>query len=106
MKDLIRKVLNEEVNDILYNEIMLYISDMINYETPDYIDSFIIIWDKTQDEVAIEYDKYDGRLYISKNYMNRVQNYIPLNKKIIGDIIKYCFEKKFNINVSFISIEK
>jgi hypothetical protein len=34
--------------------------------------------------------------------MNRLQNLIPLDKEIIHDIVKDCFEKRFDVEVSFV----
>jgi hypothetical protein len=108
MRNLIKRILSEESKRMsLYDYIARYVNDTLDENKPFYLDHFIIIWDNTnigdyEDDTLIEYDKSDGRLWFSKNYMNRLQNLIPLDKEIIHDIVKDCFEKRFDVEVSFV----
>jgi len=111
MRSLIKRILSEESKRMaLYDYIAEYVNDTFDGGKPTIMDSFIIVWDYTDygdDEYVeqphlIEFDWFDGRLWISKDYMNRLQNLIPLDKEIIHDIVKDCFEKKFDVEVSFV----
>ena len=108
MRNLIKRILSEESKRMaLYDYIAEYVNDTFDGGKPTYLESYIIIWDNTnigdyEDDTLIEYDKSDGRLWFSKNYMNRLQNLIPLDKEIIHDIVKDCFEKRFDVEVSFV----
>ena len=108
MRNLIKRILSEESKRMsLYDYIARYVNDTLDENKPSYLDSYIIIWDNTnigdyEDDTLIEYDKSDGRLWFSKNYMYRLQSLIPLDKENIHDIVKDCFEKKFDVEVSFV----
>ena len=103
-------ITEEQHKQILYDYIAEYVNDTFDGGKPTYLESYIIIWDYTyygddaDDEQPhlIEYDDYDGRLWISKDYMKRLQNLIPLDKEIIHDIVKDCFEKRFDVEVPFV----
>ena len=108
MRNLIKRILSEESKRMsLYDYIARYVNDTLDENKPFYLDHFIIIWDNTnigdyEDDTLIEYDKSDGRLWFSKNYMYRLQSLIPLDKEVMHDIVKDCFEKKFDVEVSFV----
>ena len=111
MRSLIKRILSEESKRMaLYDYIAEYVNDTFDGGKPTYLESYIIIWDYTyygddaddEQPQLLEYDEFDGRLWISKNYMNRLQNLIPLDKEIIHDIVKDCFEKRFDVKVSFV----
>ena len=94
-------------NELLYSYIEEYVNDTLDENHPSFLDPYIIIWDKYNvgdyaDDTLIEYDKSDGRLWLSKNYMYHLQSVIPLDKEIIHNIAKECFEKKFDVEVSFV----
>ena len=103
-------ITEEQHKQILYDYIAEYVNDTFDGGKPTIIDSYIIIWDYTyygddeddEQPQLLEYDNYDGRLWISKDYMKRLQNLIPLDKEIIHDIVKDCFEKRFDVEVSFV----
>jgi hypothetical protein len=108
MRSLIKRILSEESKRMsLYDYIARYVNDTLDEKKPSYFDPFINIWDNTnigdyEDDTLIEYDKSDGRLWFSKNYMYRLQSLIPLDKEVIHKIVKDCFEKKFDVEVSFV----
>jgi hypothetical protein len=100
-------ITEEQHKQILYDYIAEYVNDTFDGGKPTIIDSYIIIWDYTyygddEQPQLLEYDNFDGRLWISKDYMKRLQNLIPLDKEIIHDIVKDCFEKRFDVEVSFV----
>jgi hypothetical protein len=92
---------------ILYDYITEYVNDTLDDSKPARFDSFIVIYDVNnvgdiEDDILIEYDNFDGRLWFSKNYMYRLQSVIPLDDEILKDIVKFCFEKRFGVEVSFV----
>jgi hypothetical protein len=104
-------ITEEQHKQILYDYIAEYVNDTFDGGKPTYLESYIIIWDYTyygdddeddEQPQLLEYDKFDGRLWISKDYMKRLQRLIPLDKEIIHDIVKDCFEKRFGVEVSFV----
>jgi hypothetical protein len=86
------------------------VDDTLDENEPSYVDSYIVIWDKTvdgdiDDVTAIEYDKSDGRLWISKKYLNNLESWFPIKKEKVLDMIKNSFENKFNVDVKYIKAE-
>jgi len=97
-----KKLLNDFIKSL--------VDDTLDENEPSYLDSYIVFWDKTvdgdiDDTTAIEYDKSDGRLFISKKYINDLTSLFPLRKKELSEIIKDYFEKKFDVNVKYIAIQ-
>lgn len=100
-------ITEEQHKQILYDYIAEYVNYTLDENEPYRFDSFIVIYDfnnvgDIEDDILIEYDNSDGRLWFSKNYMYRLQSFIPLDKEVIHDIVKDCFEKKFDVEVSFV----
>jgi DNA-directed RNA polymerase subunit E'/Rpb7 len=100
-------ITEEQHKQILYDYIAEYVNDTLEESNPARFESFIVIYDVNnvgdiEDDILIEYDNFDGRLWFSKNYMYRLQSLIPLDKEIIHDIVKDCFEKRFDVEVSFV----
>jgi hypothetical protein len=111
MRHLIKRILSEESKrNSLHDYIARYVNDTFNEGKPTYVDSYIIIWDYSnygddaddEQPQLFEYDNYDGRLWVSENYMNRLKNIIPLSTKEMYDIFKHSFEKRFGVEVSFV----
>ena len=121
MKNLIRKILLQETDrdKILKDEVTEYIDFILTKHEFDeiFLDGTIIIWDSEPynvDEILIEFkdvnlhapdmvdgkyvqypDEYRGDLWISEYIIDRVHNYIPLDKEEIVKIIIKCFEREF-----------
>ena len=93
-------------NELLYSHIKEYVNDTLDENEKSFREPYIIIWNDNvgdyEDDTLIEYDYSDGRLWISKNYMYRLQNLIPLDKYTMDIIVRDCFEEKFNVKVSFV----
>jgi hypothetical protein len=123
MEKLIRKVLLQETNrdKLLKDEVTEYVYSLLtkhNYE--DAVgDGYIIIWEGIlydKDEILIEFtdvnlhspnmidgeyvqypDEFRGDLWISERVIDKVHNYIPLDKEEIVKIIIECFEYEFRM---------
>jgi hypothetical protein len=97
-----KKLLNDFIKSL--------VDDTLDENEPSYLDSYIVFWDKTvdgdiDDATAIEYDKSDGRLWISKKYLNNLESWFPIKKEKVLDMIKNSFENKFNVDVKYIKAE-
>ena len=87
-----------------------YVNDVLKDSDFRYFDSYIILWDNSvvshnEDGTLIEYDSYDGRLWISKKMQYRLLSFIPIDKKILKDIISNCFENLFKVKIKYIRTE-
>jgi hypothetical protein len=104
-------IITESQKKKLMNDFMKsLVDDTLDENEPSYVDSYIVIWDKTvdggiDDATAIEYDKSDGRLWISKKYLNNLESWFPIKKEKVLDMIKNSFENKFNVDVKYIKAE-
>ena len=123
MKELIRKILLQETDrdKILKDEVTEYIDFILTkHEFDDiFLDGTIIIWDSEPynvDEILIEFkdvtmdmpdmvdgkyvdfpDEFRGDLWISEKLIDKVYNYIPLDKEEIVKIIIRRFEHEFRM---------
>ena len=123
MKELIRKILLQETDrdKILKDGVTEYIDFILTkHEIDDiFLDGTIIIWDSepyNMDEILIEFkdvtmdmpdmvdgkyvdfpDEFRGDLWISEKLINKVHNYIPLDKEEIVKIIIRRFEHEFRM---------
>lgn len=73
------------------------------------IDSFIIVHSEDEnnvdyDNVMLEYDKFDGRLYIYKEFLNNFSTLFPFGVDNLREFIKVWFESKFHVQVKFTSV--
>jgi hypothetical protein len=80
-----------------------YINDFYNHASVSEFDSFILIYyNETgdDDEVAMEYDSDDGRLYIDNNFTLFFQHYFT-NKDDVNPFIKDWFENVFGVKIKY-----
>jgi hypothetical protein len=68
-------------------------------------DNFIIIWSRPQfeyddDDVLMEFDSWDGRLYIDKKFRNFINSTFG-NTLNADDVIAEWFEKKFDVKIKY-----
>ena len=113
--------LKPDNNKILKDEVEEYVYSLLTkYDYDDIVgDGYIIIWDGIvydKDEILIEFtdvhfespdmvggkyvqypDEYRGDLWISERVIDKVHNYIPLDKEEIVEIIIKCFEYEFRM---------
>ena len=123
MKNLIRKILLQETDrdKILKDGVTEHIDFILTkHEIDDtFLDGTIIIWDSepyNMDEILIEFkdvtmdmpdmvdgkyvdfpDEFRGDLWISEKLIDKVHNYIPLDKEEIVKIIIRRFEHEFRM---------
>ena len=101
-------IITESQKEKLLNDFMKSLVDeTLDENKPSYVDSYIVIWDKGADDLsddatAIEYDTFDGRLWVSKKYLNDLKSWFPIEKEKVLDMVKNSFENKFNVNVKYI----
>ena len=90
---------------VMYDFISSYVNDTFDGIKADYKDSFIIIWnpdtniDSDSELVLFEYDSWDNRLYISKDYIKTIRSLIPMSISDTHSAIKDLFEKRFDVKV-------
>jgi hypothetical protein len=73
-------------------------------------DNFLIIWDDsnniiddtTEDLTLVEFDYWDGRLYVKPKYMEILKSFVPLESEEIKSYLKKWFEKKFKVDVKYV----
>lgn len=69
-------------------------------------DSFIVIYTDTLEsemgdpETLMEYDYYDGRLYIHENMINILHNLFGMSKDEVYKVTDKWFEDKFEVEVN------
>ena len=85
-----------------------YLNDFLNNCSVSDPDSFIVInynYDEPDeysiDDVAMEYDSDDGRLYLDKNFTLFFKNYFP-NEDDVIQFIKDWFENEFGVKIKYI----
>ena len=72
--------------------------------------NFIILWEKYKnsvndedEDVAMEYDYSDGRLYIGLFLRKKLWWFPFKDTKELNEFLKNWFEKKFNVKVKFVA---
>ena len=87
-----------------------YLNDLLNQFSVIEIDSFIIIdynYDEPDeysiDDIAMEYDSDDGRLYIDKNFLDKFSIWFPLDMEQIKEFIKDWFEDMYNVKIKYVT---
>lgn len=70
-----------------------------------YMDNFIIIYTEhvndNFNDVMIEYDHEDGRLFIDEHFINDFISWFPVGVESAEDFIKDWFEETFNVKVEY-----
>ena len=87
-----------------------YLNDLLNQFSVSEIDSFIIIDynynepdEYSIDNIAMEYDSDDGRLYIDKNFLDKFSIWFPLDMEQSKSLIKDWFEDMYNVKIKLVS---
>ena len=87
-----------------------YLNDFLNNCSVSDPDSFIVInynYDEPDeysiDDVAMEYDSDDGRLYIDNDFLNKFSIWFPLDMEQIKEFIKNWFENMYNVNIKYVT---
>ena len=86
---------------------MDHLNSLVNNSLESQFDTFIILhydgdfeW-IPNDEIIMEHDSYDGRLYIQKDYLNTFVRLFPLDKEDASEFIKEWFEWKYGVDVKY-----
>lgn len=87
-----------------------YLNDLLNQFSVSEIDSFIIIDynynepdEYSIDNIAMEYDSDDGRLFIDKNFLDKFSIWFPLDMEQIKEFIKDWFEDMYNVKIKYVT---
>tara|TARA_R110000868_G_scaffold19520_1_gene83976 strand:- start:57 stop:371 length:315 start_codon:yes stop_codon:yes gene_type:complete len=87
-----------------------YLNDFLNHCSVSEFDSFIVIdynYDEPDeysiDDIAMEYDSDDGRLYIDKNFLDKFTSWFPLDMQQSKSFIKDWFEDMYNVKIKLVS---
>ena len=98
---------NERLNKLMTDNLNNFMNDC----DVSKFDSFITLSKEVQrgnfvgmyNDVLIEYDYKDGRLYIDMNTLNNFFTWFPISPSGAEKFIKDWFEKTFNVEVSRVS---
>lgn len=88
-----------------------YLNDFLNHCSVSEYDSFIVVdynydahnWNDNGDDVAMEYDSDDGRLYIDKDFLDKFSIWFPLDMKQSKSFIEDWFENMFNVKIKYVA---
>ena len=87
-----------------------YLNDLLNQFSVSEIDSFIIIdynYDEPDeysiDDIVMEYDSDDGRLYIDNEFLNKFSIWFSLDMEQIKEFIKNWFEDMYNVKIKYVT---
>ena len=101
-------ITENQYEKVMYDFVSSYVNETFDDLKADYKDSFIIIWnpdidvDEDGELVLFEYDSWDGRLWISKDYIKKIRSFVPMDISDVHSIIKDLFESRFDVNVKFV----
>jgi hypothetical protein len=89
-------------NKQLHNLMTNHLNQFMDSRKVGLIDNFIIIYEPGDfDEVIIEYDNEDGRLFIKKGFLEDFSSWFPLDDEDSQEFVKNWFETTFNVGVSY-----
>ena len=102
-------IITEDQHSRLNNYVTEYLEQQLNLK-PSTDGNFIILWEKynnsvndEDEDVAMEYDYSDGRLYIGL-FLRRKLWWFPFkDKEELNQFLKNWFEKKFKVEVKFVA---
>ena len=86
-----------------------YLDDFLNHCSVHEVDSYIVVDynypepdEYSVDDVAMEYDSNDGRLYIDKNFLDKFSIWFPLDMEQSKSFIKDWFESVYNVKIKYV----
>ena len=94
----LRKFMTEYLNDLLnqFNVIEIDRFIVIDYNNP-IPDPYSI------DDIVMEYDSDDGRLYIDNEFLNKFSIWFSLDMEQIKEFIKNWFEDMYNVKIKYVT---
>jgi hypothetical protein len=101
------------ITESQHNKIKKHLSDYLEKQMqpkPSIDGNFIILWEKynnsvndEDEDVAMEYDYSDGRLYIGLFLRKKLWWFPFKDKEELNQFLKDWFEKKFKVEVKFVA---
>jgi hypothetical protein len=86
-----------------------YLNDLLNQFNVIEIDRFIVIDYNNPipdpysiDDIVMEYDSNDGRLYIDNDFLNKFSIWFPLDMEQSKLFIKDWFESVYNVKIKYV----
>lgn len=105
MKYIISEIkFNKVINELLIDYLDSFLQANVFYES----DPYKIIEEPNSEaewnEQYMEYDRTDGRLWISRHFMNLFLRTFPFAKDIAQNLIKEWFEDNFDVDVKYVEV--
>jgi hypothetical protein len=86
-----------------------YLNDLLNQFNVIEIDRLIVIDYNNPipdpysiDDIVMEYDSNNGRLYIDKNFLDKFSIWFPLDMEQSKSFIKDWFESVYNVKIKYV----
>lgn len=84
-----------------------YLDDRMNNFKETTLDTFILIMKKNEDDpveyenddVVMEYDFFDDRLFIDKFFLNTFYKWFPISPEESKEFVKHWFEDRYNVEI-------
>jgi len=94
----LRKFMTEYLNDLLnqFNVIEIDRFIVIDYNNP-IPDPYSI------DDIVMEYDSSDGRLFVNKDFFDKFTSWFPLDMEQSKSFIKDWFEDMYNVKIKYVT---
>ena len=90
-------------NTQLYKLMMDYLNNYHRDNIETQFDTYIIIQGRNEDDdvddITMEHDSYDNRLYIDKSFLETFSGWFPLDIEDSMEFIKDWFEWEFGVNI-------
>lgn len=94
-------VTNKQLHNLMTN----HLNQFMDSRDVSKFDNFIIISETDElydfNNVSIEYDYEDGRLFIDEYFLKDFVSWFPLDEEDSQDFIKDWFEETFNVKVEY-----
>ena len=84
-----------------------YLNDFLNRCSVAEFDSFIVIDYNlndavNEDDVVMEYDSSDGRLYVHESFFEKFTSWFPLDTEQFKSFIKDWFEDIYKVKIKYV----
>jgi hypothetical protein len=83
-----------------------YLDDFLNHCSVHEVDSFIVVnYNNPEpeiDDVVMEYDSSDGRLYVDRSFLKTFVSWFPLDIEQTNSFIKDWFEDTFKVKIKYV----
>lgn len=86
-----------------------YLDDFLNHCSVNDFDSYIVVDynypepdEYSVDDVAMEYDSDDGRLFVNKDFFDKFTSWFPLDMEQSKSFIKDWFEDIYKVKIKYV----